>query len=92
MRYLARREGAVAGGASLRTEDGVALLTGAATLPAHRRRGVQSALLAVRLLEAAAAGCDLAVITTGPGTKSAENAARNGFALLYVRAVMVQPL
>lgn len=88
--YLARRDDVVVGGASMRLHDGVAQLCGAATLPAHRRRGVQSALLAQRLVDAAAAGCDLAVLTTAPGSKSQENAQRRGFELLYARAVLVR--
>ena len=66
-------------------------LTGAATVPAHRRRGVQTALLSARLADAAAAGCDVAVITTQPGSKSQQNAQRQGFDLLYTRAVLVKP-
>ncbi len=88
--YLARRQGALAGGASLRLADGVALLCGAATLPDHRRRGVQSTLLATRLVEARAAGCDLAVVTTQPGSKSQENVQKQGFDLLYTRAVLLR--
>jgi ribosomal protein S18 acetylase RimI-like enzyme len=64
MRYAALRDGIVAGGAGMRLAEGVAQLTGAATAPAHRRRGVQTALLSARLADAAAAGCDVAVITT----------------------------
>lgn len=90
-RYLARRDGEVAGGASARYVGGVAQLCGAATLPRHRRRGVQSALLAARLAAAAAEGCDVAVVTTQPGSKSQENVQRLGFALLYARAVLVLP-
>jgi RNA polymerase sigma factor (sigma-70 family) len=70
---------------------GVAQLTGAATIPAHRRRGVQTALLSARLADAAAAaGCDVAVIITQPGSKSQQNAQRQGFDLLYTRAVLVK--
>ncbi len=90
VRYLARRDGAAAGGASLRLADGVAQLCGAATLPEHRRRGVQTALLAARLEAAVRAGCDVAVVTTQPGSKSQENAQRRGFELLYTRAVLVR--
>jgi GNAT superfamily N-acetyltransferase len=90
-RYLARRGTAVAGGASLRLQDGVAQLAGAATLPEHRRHGVQTALLRFRLLAAARRGCDIAVVTTQPGSKSAENVERFGFAILYVRAILVKP-
>lgn len=88
--YLAKREGDPAGGASMRIDAGIAQLCGAATLPAHRRRGVQTALLRDRLARAAAGGCDLAVVTTAPGSKSQENVQRQGFALLYVRAVLIK--
>jgi len=89
-RYLAEREGEAAGGGSVRLADGIAQLCGAATLPAHRRRGVQTALLSERLAGAGRAGGDLAVVTTQPGSKSQENARRRGFALLYTRAVLVR--
>jgi GNAT superfamily N-acetyltransferase len=89
-RYLARRGGEPAGGASMRTFEGVAQLCGAGTLPEHRRRGVQSALLATRLALAAQAGCDVAVVTTQPGSKSSENVQRQGFELLYVRSILVR--
>ena len=88
--YVARREGQIAGGASLRISDGLAQLAGASTLPAHRRRGVQSALLHARLLDAADSGCDLAVVTTEPASKSQQNVQRAGFALLYARAVLIR--
>jgi GNAT superfamily N-acetyltransferase len=89
-RYLARRRGVAAGGASLRVFEGVAQLCGAATLPEHRRHGVQSALLAARLEAAGRAGCDVAVVTTQPGSRSQENAQRKGFDLLYTRAILVR--
>lgn len=89
-RYLARRGGQPAGGASLRLSEGVAQLCGAATVPAHRRRGIQTALLSTRLADAAAAGCDLAVVTTQPGSRSQHNVQRRGFSLLYARAILVR--
>jgi len=88
--YLAWRDGVVAGGASVRMAEGVAHFTGAATVPAHRRQGVQTALLSARLADAAAAGCDVAVVTTSPGSKSQQNVQRQGFDLLYTRAVLVK--
>lgn len=90
--FLARREGAPVGGASLRITDGIAQLAGATTLPEHRRRGVHTALLAARLADAAGAGCDLAVVTTSPGSKSQGNAIRQHFSLLYTRAILVKPV
>jgi len=90
LRYTALRDGVIAGGASFRIAAGIAQLTGAATAPAHRRRGVQTALLSARLADAAAAGCDVAVVTTQPASKSQQNAQRRGFDLLYTRAVLVK--
>jgi len=90
VRYLARRAGEPAGGAAMRLFEGVAQLCGAATLPAHRRCGVQSALLDARLASAGHKGCDVAVVTTQPGSKSQENVQRRGFELLYSRAILVR--
>ena len=88
--YLAFHDGVLAGGAGLAVSDGVAQLAGAATVPAHRRRGIQSALLSARLADAAAAGCDLAVVTVQPGSRSQQNVQRQGLDLLYTRAVLVK--
>jgi GNAT superfamily N-acetyltransferase len=90
VRYLARRGGVLAGGASMRLFEGIAQLCGAATLPEHRRQGVQSALLLARLEIASRAGCDVAVVTTQPGSKSQENVQKQGFELLYTRAILVR--
>jgi GNAT superfamily N-acetyltransferase len=90
VRYAALLDGVLAGGASFRIAEGVAQFAGAATAPAYRRRGVQTALLSARLADAAAAGCDIAVVTTQPGSKSQQNVQRHGFDLLYTRAVLVK--
>jgi hypothetical protein len=89
-RYVALRHEQLAGGASFRIAEGIAQLTGAGTVPAHRRNGVQTALLAARLADAAAAGCEVAVVTTQPGSKSQQNVQRRGFDLLYTRAVLLK--
>lgn len=89
--YLAFRSGVPAGGGSMRIdEDGIVQLCGAATLPEHRRRGIQGALLATRLADAGNAGCGLAVVTTQPGSTSQQNVERQGFRLLYTRVVLVR--
>jgi GNAT superfamily N-acetyltransferase len=90
IRYVALRDGVIAGGATLRMAEGVAQLTGAATAPEHRRRAVHSALLSARLADAAAAGCDIAVVTAQPASKSQQNVQRRGFDLLYTRAILVK--
>lgn len=89
--YLARIEGEIAGGGALRTHSRIAHLCGAATLPPFRRRGVQTSLVSARLQDAARAGCEIAITVTQPGSKSQENMKRQGFELLFSRAVMVLP-
>ena len=89
-RTLARRDGELAGGASLFTFGDIAVMAGAATLLAHRRHGVQRALLRARLARAARSGCSLAVVTTQPGSQSQSNVQRAGFSLLYARAILVR--
>jgi len=90
VRYLATLDGASAGGATLRVCEKVAQLCGAATRPEFRRRGVQAALLDARLEYAREAGCDLAVITTQPGSRSQANAIRRGFTICYGRLLMIR--
>jgi hypothetical protein len=60
------------------------------TLPTHRRRGAQGALMAQRIRDAAAAGCDWVITETGedlPGqpNPSFHNMIRTGFKLAYQR-------
>jgi len=88
--YVATIGGATAGVATMRIDREVAQLCGATTLPDFRRRGVQTALLRTRLADARRAGARLAVMTTAPGSKSQENGHRQGFALLYSRALLVK--
>jgi hypothetical protein len=89
-RYLAWLDGRAVGAASLRIDGNLAQMCGAGTLPEARGKGVQKALLKTRLVDAHAAGCDLAVVTTAPGSRSEENMVRRGFSLLYCRAVMIK--
>jgi ribosomal protein S18 acetylase RimI-like enzyme len=87
-RYVALVDGEIAGAASARIDHGILQLCGASTLPRFRRRGVQRALLGSRLVAGRADGCDLAVVTTAPGSQSQANVMRHGFALLYARAIL----
>jgi hypothetical protein len=90
--YVARVGGAIAGGGALRLDGEIAQFSGAGTLPRFRRRGVQTALLRARLADAATAGCTIGVVLTQPGSKSQQNAGREGFALLYARHLLVKPV
>lgn len=88
--YLATMDGDPAGSGGLAVAGRIAQLTGAGTLPMFRRRGVQGALLGARLGDAHAAGCEVAVVTTQPGSTSQANVRRAGFELGYARAVLVK--
>jgi GNAT superfamily N-acetyltransferase len=88
--YIARIDGTIVGGAVLRIDAGVAQFSGAATLPAFRRRGVQTALLRARLAAAARAGCDIGIVVTQPASKSQQNVQQEGFSLLYARQLLVK--
>lgn len=75
-------DGKPVGAASVLVVGSVAMLGGAATLPAFRRRGVQRALIEARLAVAMQTGCELAVVTADPGSSSGRNAERTGFQLV----------
>jgi len=83
--YLARIGGRVVGGAILAVRGRIAGLFGASTLPAFRRRGVQTALLEIRMRRAAEQGCGLAMSLAQPGSASQRNITRQGFRTLYTR-------
>jgi GNAT superfamily N-acetyltransferase len=71
-------------------EHKVVALFGAGTLPEFRRRGIQTALLRVRMAAAYRAGCEYAVTLTQGGSTSQHNAERLGFRLAYSKATMLK--
>jgi len=83
--FLAELDGQAGAAASLWIYDGVALLSGAATVPEMRRRGLQSALLQERMRYAFEHGCDLAMMVAEAGGESQRNAERKGFRIAYTR-------
>jgi len=83
--FLAELDGKPIAAGSVALHEGVALLAGASTIPEHRRRGAQRALLEARLDHAARAGCDLAMLCAAPGGESQRNGERHGFRIAYTR-------
>ncbi len=83
--FVAEQSDTIIGGGSMSIRDRIAALAGASTLPDHRKRGAQGALLDYRLRFAARCGCELATITTLPGSASQRNAERHGFQVAYTR-------
>ncbi len=68
--------------------DGLAFFFGDSTLTRFRSRGLHRALIETRMNRAVAAGCDLVVATTLPGTISQRNYERCGFQVLYMKMNM----
>lgn len=83
--YLAYVDGEPAAVSVLFMHDNVADCFLSATVPAFRGRGAQTALIARRLADGVAAGCDIATSQTVVNNASPRNMARQGFEPLYQR-------
>lgn len=83
-----RGDGRPLGCAVAYVTDGMLTLGGMSTLPAERRRGVQTALVAHRLGLAAQLGCDLAVTAAVTGGDSLRNLLRLGFTVVHERRAL----
>jgi len=89
--FLAVVAGRAVGCGSLQVASGVGLLGPAATRPADRGRGVQSALLRHRIRCAADLGCDVVAASALPAAASARNLLRHGLRLVDTQLVMTAP-
>ena len=87
--FLAFDDGEAAGGAALAVGDGLATLFADSSIARFRRRGLHGELIAARLAESAARGCDLAAACTQPGSPSQRNYERFGFRVIYSKATLV---
>ncbi|MGD0719716.1 MAG: GNAT family N-acetyltransferase [Roseiarcus sp.] len=85
--YLARVDGRPAAAATLYHRDGGAYCADAATVPAYRRRGLQTALLARRIADAGAAGAAFVCSGADYLSGSHRNMERAGLRLLSLRTV-----
>lgn len=94
--YFAMVDGKIAGSAGLAlietSKGGVAHLYIDSTIPDFRGRGVQLALLRVRLADARRAGYELASVGVRPTNGSSRNIERAGFSLAYTKATFVKKL
>jgi predicted GNAT family acetyltransferase len=85
-RYVAYVDSQPAAAAALYTTQQRAYFAGAATVPATRGRGCQSALIQ-RRLDDAAAEADSVVVTTAFGSPSRANLQRLGFSIVHTRTL-----
>lgn len=88
MCYLASVDGQAAAGAALTVRDGLATLCADGSIARFRQLGLQRELIAARLNEAVAQGCDLATASTLPGSRSQRNYERMGFAVAYTKVTL----
>jgi len=85
--YVARRNGEPAASAILYVADRAGYLADASTAPAHRRHGLQSALLARRIADAHAANVDFCCSGANYLSQSERNMLRAGLQLQFVRTI-----
>lgn len=81
-RFLAWQGNQPIAAGALSVHGGVAVLGGAATVPAARGLGAQAVLLQHRLRMAESAGCVAATATAAPDSPSTRNLARAGFTVV----------
>jgi ribosomal protein S18 acetylase RimI-like enzyme len=85
--YVGRADGMPAAAATLYLHEGAGYLADAATDPAFRGHGFQSALLRRRMHDAHAAGADLVFSGATPFSASHRNMERVGMRVQFVRSV-----
>ncbi len=76
---------------SLQPVGNIGWLGGAATLPEHRRRGLQRELLDIRIATAGFDGCDYVAATALPDATSARNLERAGLSVVVQQSVWTIP-
>lgn len=81
----------VVGAGSFEVFNQAAGLFGLSVAPGYRRRGVQLALIAARLQNAASRGVKLVTVAARPGVATERNARRMGFQMAYTKAILVRP-
>jgi len=87
--FLAATEtGHIAAAAALAIYGGLAMLFADSTVAGFRRAGLHRELIAARLNEAIALGCEMASASTLPGSGSQRNFERLGFQVIYTRVTM----
>jgi GNAT superfamily N-acetyltransferase len=88
--YMAASEtGEPSGGGAAAIRDGLATLFADSVITRFRRQGYHRELIAARLNEALAQGCDMATASTLPGGASQRNYERLGFEVVYTKVTLV---
>ena len=86
--FLLKENGESVAGGTLAIDGQLAELFLASTVKEHRGRGHQNRLIEERIRCAKAKGCTYITVTTEPNTVSARNMEKNGFRLIYNKAIV----
>jgi len=81
----------VVGAGGIEFSGEIAALFGLSVHPEYRRRGVQQAILKLRLELARDRGVRVATISSRPGVATERNVRRMGFQVAYTKAIVVRP-
>jgi hypothetical protein len=89
--YLAvAQSGEPMGGGAAAVRGGLMTMFADSTIPTYRRGGLHAQLIAARLNEGLAQGCDLATASTLPGSTSQRNYERMGFQVVYTKVTLAE--
>ena len=88
--HVARIGGEVAGASTMEVWDDMGALFGTSVLPAHRRQGVQLALMFARLEALQQGGLRYATVGSRPGIATERNAVQIGFTPAYTKVCLDQ--
>ncbi|GEM_PF-2812259 len=88
--FLATLDGVPVGASALSLRDDTAICYFTSTRQQYRNRGVQTAMLQVRLAYAKSQGCEMVLATSNPGVQSMRNLMRVGFQVAYTRFKMLK--
>lgn len=86
--HVARIGGEVVGASTMESWNDMGALFGTSVLPAHRRRGVQLALMLERLEALKSRGLRFATVGSRPGISTEKNALQLGFSLAYTKVCL----
>lgn len=89
--FLLKDNGESAAGGTLAIDGRLGELFLASTVQAYRGKGHQNRLIEERIRYAKDKGCTHITVTTEPNTASARNMEKNGFGLIYNKAILRSP-
>lgn len=90
--WLVERNGETVASGGLETFENSAVLICGGVLPAHRRQGIQQALIDYRVRAASELGCNYSLIASTAGGPTERNALRSNFQPAFTQLTMRKPV